>query len=183
MAEWAYACRACDDPREPTWFVSAMQIAELPAEIGILRVKVGDEWRCAVVDRSRQVAVDGQLLRDACASDAEDCPACATHATEPPSPAPAASTPKASGERVQAAAISLGGERLVVVLVGMDLLASAGEATMAIERLAPRFGGAVVVLMAQHEDGTPRYFGPAPALALLEGLPLEHMPWKEYALG
>ncbi|MGE0862109.1 MAG: hypothetical protein AB7I01_23575, partial [Gammaproteobacteria bacterium] len=112
-----------------------------------------------------------------------DCPGC-RELIEPPAPlSPARTeTPSEGGREVQAAALSVQGERMVVVLVGMDLLDAPGEATLALETLAPRFGGAPVVLMAQLEDGSPRYFGPAPMLVLLEGLPLEKMPWKAYAL-
>lgn len=51
------------------------------------------------------------------------------------------------------------GRQLVVVVVAMDLLRSAGEADMAIETLAPSFGGVPVVLMAQEEEGSPHYYG------------------------
>ncbi|MBX9605386.1 MAG: hypothetical protein K2Y51_04135 [Gammaproteobacteria bacterium] len=184
MAEWAYPCRPCDRSPAPTWFVAAARLADLPAHVTVLRVQEGEDWVCAVVDRSAPVAVDGQLLREAYASDAEDCPACRERA-EPPAP-PArteAASAAGSGREVQAAALSVQGERMVVVLVGMDLLDAAGEAALAIETLEARFGGVPVVLMAQLEDGSPRYFGPAPLLVLLEGLPLEKMPWKTYALG
>lgn len=184
MAEWAYACRPCDRTPAPTWFVAAARLADLPTDVRVLRVKEGDEWVCAVVDRGAPMAVDGQLLRDAYPSDLDDCPGCRAlmEPPTPPSPAPT-ETSSEGGREVQAAALSVQGERLVVVLVGMDLLDSPGEAALAIETLEARFGGAPVVLMAQLEDGAPRYFGPAPLLVLLEGLPLDKMPWKTYALG
>ena len=184
MAEWAYACRRCDRPDAPTWFVAAARLADLPAHVTVLRVKEGEDWVCAVVDRSAPVAVDGQLLRDAYASDLDDCPGC-RDLIEPPAPPSSArtETPSEGGREVQAAALSVQGERMVVVLVGMDLLDAPGEAALAMATLEGRFGGAPVVLMAQLADGSPRYFGPAPLLVLLEGLPLEKMPWKAYALG
>lgn len=83
---------------------------------------------------------------------------------------------------VQAAAISLGGAQFVVVAAGMDLVGNAGEADMAIDTLVPKFGGAPVVLMAQREDGSPRYYGDANLVESLRGVPLEEMPWKSYTV-
>ena len=43
---------------------------------------------------------------------------------------------------VQAAAISLQGQNFMIVLVGMDMVTSSGEADMAIDSLQPKFGNA-----------------------------------------
>ena len=43
---------------------------------------------------------------------------------------------------VQAAAISLQGQNFIIVLVGMDMVTSSGEADMAIDSLQPKFGNA-----------------------------------------
>jgi hypothetical protein len=95
----------------------------------------------------------------------------------------APSSPRAPSRTVQAAAIALTGRRLVVVLVSMDLVRNVGEADLAIETLVPDFGGVPVVLMAQEDDGSPRYYGEAELVDLLDGLPIERMPWKEYPVG
>lgn len=200
MAVWAYVCRSCEDDPPQTWYASAVQVAEMATDTRIIRVNVGSEWRCAIVDRDRQVAVEQMLVREAVASTEDDCPACrerlaerarfardAVEASERQSPerevgperAPSAKLPASSGS-VQAAAIALGGTRLVVVVVSMALVRSAGEADMAVDTLAPSFGGVPVVLMAQEEDGSPRYYGDADLVRLLRGIPLERMPWKEY---
>jgi len=84
--------------------------------------------------------------------------------------------------QVQAAAISLEGRRFVVVLVGLDLVSSSGEADMAIERAQTSFGDVPVILMAQRDDGSPTYYGDAEIARLLEDVPIEKMPWKEYTL-
>ncbi len=84
---------------------------------------------------------------------------------------------------VQAATISLAGVDFVVVIVSMDLLGQSGEADMAIESMQPRFGGVPLVLMAQKEDGTPTYYGDEDLVRSLADLPVEQMPWKEYAVG
>ena len=84
---------------------------------------------------------------------------------------------------VQAATISLQGTNFVVVLVGMDLVENPGEADMTIDTVQPRFGGVPVVLMAQRENGSPRYYGDAALVELLRGVPVEQMPWKEYPVG
>jgi len=200
MAAWAYLCRSCEDDPPATWYAAASLVAEMPAQVRIIRVKVGSEWRCAIVEREQPVAVEQMLVREAIASSADECPGCrrrlaaragpASDAIEEDGrPAPelqahstvaASAKPRTSSGTVQAAAIALQGARLVVVLVAMDLVRSAGEADMAIETLTPSFGGAPVVLMAQEEDGTPCYHGDAELVRLLQGVPLERMPWKEY---
>lgn len=84
--------------------------------------------------------------------------------------------------KVQAAALSIGGNNFVVVLTSQDMLAS-GEADMAIETLQGGFGGVPVVLLAQLENGTPRYYGDRDLVELLRGVAVEKMPFKEYSVG
>ena len=81
---------------------------------------------------------------------------------------------------VQAAAISLQGRNFAIVLSPMELIQAPGEADMAIDTLQPKFGGVPVVLMAQKEDGSPVYYGDQDLVRLLEDLPVDKMPWKEY---
>jgi len=83
---------------------------------------------------------------------------------------------------VQAAAISVQGNNLVIVLVGMDMVNNAGEADMAIDTLQPKFGNAPVILMAQREDTSPVYYGDQNLVAMLGDIPVDDMPWKEYAI-
>ncbi len=198
MAVWAYVCHSCEGDPPATWYVAAADVSDMPAGARIVRVQVGSDWRCAVVDRDQKVSVDGMLARDVIASSADDCPACrerlarqtrsASTVVEaqvsPPVEAAAGQAargnPRTPSRTVQAAAIALAGTRLVVVLASMDLVRNAGEADMAIETLAPNFGGAPVVLMAQEDDGSPRYYGEAELVRLLDGVPIERMPWKEY---
>jgi len=195
MAAWAYACHSCGG--EPaTWYVPQATVDEMPRDVRIVRVQVGSEWLCAVVDRSRRVNVEGLLLREVIASNAADCPECAqglsaaeadrggqriVPAAEDGDDAATAATQPASA--VQAAAISLAGVRLAVVAVGQDLVGSPGEADMAIDDLRPRFGGVPVVLMAQNDDGSPTYYGNRELVEMLSGVPLDKMPWKEYRIG
>jgi hypothetical protein len=82
--------------------------------------------------------------------------------------------------QIQAAAISLQGIPFVVVAASLDLVRSSGEADMAIEELQPQFGGAAIVLMAQKDDDSPVYYGDRQLVELLEGVPIDEMPWKEY---
>ena len=84
--------------------------------------------------------------------------------------------------KVQAAALTLGGHNFVVVVTSQEMLAS-GEADMAADNLEAAFGGVPVVLLAQTDDGSPRYHGARELVELLRGVPLEQMPFKEYALG
>lgn len=83
---------------------------------------------------------------------------------------------------VQAAAISIKGTNFAVVHSGPDLLSQQGEADLTIERLQPVFGGVPVVLMALMGDGSPRYYGDADIVALLKGVPVDQMPWKDYSV-
>ena len=83
---------------------------------------------------------------------------------------------------MQAAAISLAGRRMVVVLVPVDVVRSPGEAEMLVTDLRPRFGGVDVVLMGQVDDGTPRYHGDAELLSLIADVPVDRLPWKTYPL-
>jgi hypothetical protein len=76
MAVWAYVCRSCEGEPPAAWYVAASAIAEMPPRTRIVRVKVGGQWRCAVVDRSRAESVEQMLVRDAIASGEDDCPAC-----------------------------------------------------------------------------------------------------------
>ena len=86
-------------------------------------------------------------------------------------------------KKVQAAAISLRGHQFVVVVVPMTLVASPGEADMAIDDLQLYFEGVPVVLMAQKEDGSPSYYGDSQLVDMLADIPIEKMPWKEYRVG
>jgi hypothetical protein len=83
---------------------------------------------------------------------------------------------------VQAAAISLQGNNLVIVLVGMDMVTNSGEADMAIDTLQPKFGNAPVILMAQREDTSPVYYGDQDLVSALGDTPVDGMPWKTYSI-
>ena len=179
MAVWAYECRSC--PAGSVWWVARARVDELQLASKVLRVKVGSEWRCAIVDDGHAVEVESQLLRDAVASDLHDCPECAPRAAAVPDveAAPAASPTAA----LQAAAISLAGRRMMVVLTRLELVQSPGEAEMLVADLRPRFGGVDIVLMGQDEGGTPHYHGDADLLSLLPGVPVDRLPWRAYAVG
>jgi hypothetical protein len=185
MSTWAYPCRPCTGDGE--WFVARERVAEWPAAVVILRVKVGDDWRCATVDRNRPLAVDASLVREAVPSDAQDCPGCAPRPAAAPAAAAAApvvAETESSGTplEVHAAAIALQGRRFVVVLVPLEVVRSPGEADMLAADLGARFGGVDMVLMGQTEDGTPEYHGDAALQALLADVPVDRMPWKVYPL-
>jgi hypothetical protein len=206
MSAWAYRCHSPDE-READWFVSQLEVERLSPYIRIVRVKVGADWKCALLDRTQTVIVENQLLRDVIASDEADCPQCAemlsreeaapvADATESistaeaggpdNSPAPEASSPRQNrehGATVQAAAISLQGHHFVVVVVPTTLVVSPGEADMAIDDLQLYFDSGPVVLMAQKEDGSPSYYGNSQLVDMLADIPIDKMPWKEYPVG
>jgi hypothetical protein len=165
--------------------VARETVDDLPPEVRILRVQAGGGWACAVVDRSRPVAVDRSLLRQAVASDAADCPDCAPLLASAAAPAPAAAAEgdEAPVGQVHAAAIALQGRRMLVVLAGLDVVRSPGEADMLAADLRTRYGGVDIVLMGQEDDGTPVYHGDADLLELLADVPVDKMPWKVYPMG
>jgi hypothetical protein len=181
MTVRAFECHA-PGTGQALGFVALSRVGDWPPHTRIVRVRVGADWRCALLDRSRVVEVDGMLLRDAVASDERDCPECAAQApASVPEAAPEPAGPASSPE-VQAAAISLQGVQMVVVLVRRELVDSPGEASLLQGALRTRFGGASVVLMGQDEDGTAHYYGDAALVDLLDGLPIERMPWKAYPM-
>ncbi|WP_418316657.1 hypothetical protein [Piscinibacter sakaiensis] len=184
MAAWAYECHPAGAGVE-TCLVDCMAVDSMPGKPTIVRVRIDSDWICATVDRTQRLDVQASLLRDVIASDAIDCPECAEPADQAAQPAPvtAAAAPTTPSRQLQAAAISMLGHRFVVVLVGLDLVNSPGEAEMAIADLRPRFGGVDIVLMGQHEDGTPQYHGDPALRDLLSEMPLDKMPWKSYPLG
>ncbi|MDP2368743.1 hypothetical protein [Rhodoferax sp.] len=186
MATWAYECRPCSGSSD-LWLVARERIDELPAGVTVLRVKTGSGWACAALNRSRLVQAEAMLLRDAIASDADDCPDCAAMLAAEAAPAAAAAalapTPQGPATtQLQAAAISLQGQQMLVVLVGLNVVQSPGEADMLSADLRTRFGGVGVVLMGQHDDGTPQYHGDTALVRLLADLPVEQMPWKSYPI-
>jgi len=198
MAVWAYRCRSCDGSGR-MWYVAADRVSEVAVTAPCVQVKVDGEWRCAVLMADSAVAIDSQLVRDFVPSSYDECPDCEAAATAaaPGAPMQAGATPvgteqpdpqrgrvrRAARQTVNAAAIALGGIQFVVVLVRMDVLDSPGEAEMAIATLSPSFGDVPVVLLAQDEAGLPHYHGPEELLALLEGVPIERMPWRDYPVG
>jgi len=82
--------------------------------------------------------------------------------------------------QIQAAEVSIGSNNCVIVVISMDLLKTAGEADMAIERIGHAFPGQTVVLMAQNAQGSPTYYGDQNIVEALRGVALEDMPWREY---
>ena len=84
--------------------------------------------------------------------------------------------------KIQGAAISLGGVNFVIVIVDMTLVTAHGAADMSIESLSGDFGGIPIILMAQKEDGSPVYYGDGDLVRLLQDVPIDKMPWKEYSV-
>jgi hypothetical protein len=162
---------------------------------------VGNDWVPAVVDRSRQVAVEAMLLHDVIAD--EEFTGMSSAVSPEPEPGTAAANLKpktaasggidppdaqpdrrgrpAASQPVTAAAISMAGAKFLVVLVGLTTASGPGEADLLIADLQRRFG-VPIVLMGQEEDGTPVYYGNEDLKELLAAVPVDRMPWKEYTL-
>ena len=182
MTVRAFECRA-PGTGQVLGYVALTRVEELTPGTRIVRLRFGTDWRCALLDRSRIVEVEGMLLRDAVASDEQDCPEGAAQlSAESARAAPGAPIGDAP-PAVQAAVVTRQGVPLVVVLVRRELIDSPGEASMFAADLSPRFGGAAVVLLGQDDDGTPHFHGDPALLGLLQGLALESMPWKGYPSG
>lgn len=181
MSVRAFECRA---PRtgQVLGFVALSRVEDLPPDTRIVRLRVGTDWQCAWLDRSRVVEVESMLLRDAVASDEQDCPECASPPAAPVAEAAAEPEGGAGAPEVQAAAISLRGVQMVVVLVRHELIDSPGEASLVQADLQTRFGGAAVVLMGQDDDGSAHWYGDAALVDLLDGLPIDRLPWKSWPL-
>ncbi len=179
MTVRAFACYA-PHTVQVLGYVDASRVGDWPAQTKVVRLRVGDDWRCALLDSSRVVEVEGMLLRDAVASDGRDCPECAAQPSAPVREAAPGPEGRTESTPVQAAAISVQGMQMVVVLVRRELIDSPGEAALLQGALRPRFGGAAVVLMGQDDDGTAHYFGDAALAKLLDGVPIERMPWKTH---
>lgn len=190
MAVWAYACHECAGTARQ-WFVDKLWTDQLPATTVRLHVQFEGQWHCAVVNRDRPVEIEGHLVRRAEAAEPGDCQEC-EHLTsedqesavgppdEPPAAAPAAQPAHRSLPEVLAAAISIQGQQLVVVLAPASLVDSPGEAQMYSADLSARFGGAPIVLLGQYEDGGATWHGDASLIALVRDLPVDTMPWKPY---
>jgi len=146
MSAWAYRCHPCGEG-EADWYVSQLNVEQLGPGARIVRVRVGRDWKCALLDRTQPVVVENQLLRDVIASDEADCPQCVemlAAATSPPiagitesAPSAASITDSPDSEpsspqiesrnhatKVQAAAISLRGIQFVLVACPMRLVTS-----------------------------------------------------------
>jgi len=200
VSTWAYECRARDDSAT-RWFVSRLAINELPPGTRSVLVRVGDDWVPAIVDRSRQLAVEAMLLHDVVANeevsgidsevfpDSEPGEAAAANVEpqppvsdriERPEGRPARPGPTAS-QKVTAAAISMAEMKFVVVLVDLTTASGPGEADLVVADMQSRFG-VPVVLMGQEEDGTPVYYGSEDLKDRVAAVPVDQMPWKEYTL-
>jgi len=182
VSAWAYECRARNDSAG-RWFVSRTAINELPPDTRGVLVRVGDDWLPAVVDRSRQVAVEAMLLHEVIADEeftesgpvAPESDSGGVDRSESQPGGPMAGPP------VTAAAISIGGAKFIVVLVGLTIASGPGEGDLVIADMQRRFG-VPVVLMGQEEDGTPVYYGDEELKNRLSAVPVDRMPWKEYTL-
>ena len=73
MSAWAYRCHPCVEG-EADWFVSQLDVEQLGPDVRIVRVRVGGEWKCALLDRTQPVVVENQLLRDVIAAIANGLP-------------------------------------------------------------------------------------------------------------
>lgn len=69
-----------------------------------------------------------------------------------------------------------------MVPVPLAVVHSAGEAGMLAADLRARLGVDVAGPRAGDDDGSPRYHGGTGLLALLQGVPVDRMPWQALRL-
>jgi hypothetical protein len=189
VSTWAYECRARDGSAT-RWFVSRLAINELPPDTGSVLVRVGDDWVPAIVDRSRQVAVEAMLLHEVIADEAEHAEAPAANLEPRPPVSDRLERPDSRRARpglptaplkVTAAAISMAEMKFVIVLVDLTTASAPGEADLVVADMQSRFG-VPVLLMGQEEDGTPVYYGSEALKDRVAAVPVDRLPWKEYTL-
>ena len=173
MSAWAYECRARDESAA-RWFVSLAALNELPPGTRAVLVRVGDDWVPAVVDRSRQVAVEAMLLHDVIADEEftgigpevadeskprtvppslEAKPSVSGRVYLPDAPPGGPGLPAAS-RLVTAAAVSMAGTKFMIVLVDLTTASGPGEADLVIADMQRKFG-VPIVLMGQQETVLP----------------------------
>ena len=75
MAVWTYECVPCRDPDHPR-YVACDVVDLLPPTVRIVRIRTGHRWVCAVLRRERRTAVDGIVVRDVAATEAQHCGEC-----------------------------------------------------------------------------------------------------------
>ncbi len=56
MAAWAYECQSAAEEDE-RWLVACLAVDSMPGMPAIVRVRIGNDWRCARVDRTRRLEV------------------------------------------------------------------------------------------------------------------------------
>ena len=151
---------------------------------------MGDDWVPAIVDRSRQVAVEAMLLHEVIADEAEPAEAPAANLEpqppvsdrlERPDSRPARPGLPTAPLKVTAAAISMAGMKFVIVLVDLTTASAPGEADLVVGDMQSRFG-VPVLLMGQEEDGSPVYYGSEALKDRVAAVPVDRLPWKEYTL-
>jgi hypothetical protein len=75
------------------------------------------------------------------------------------------------------AALPICGVEVLIVVVRPWVLADIHEANLFVVAFHERFRR-TIVLMAQRSDGAPSFYGPTDIVRVLQGLPLEMLPWR-----
>ena len=81
---------------------------------------------------------------------------------------------------IQGAVLKEQGYLFAIVIVQPHILDFRDDREAMLAQLKPLFPGMTVVLMAQDGLARPRWFGPEPIVAILQGVRPEQIAWKEY---
>ena len=84
--------------------------------------------------------------------------------------------------RFQGAVIREQGVTFAIVVVKKHVIDSSSQADEAVGSFQPVFPGMPIVLMAQDHRGRPTYYGRRDISRFLASVPVQAIPWREYAL-
>ena len=82
--------------------------------------------------------------------------------------------------RIQGSVLKEQGITFAVVIVQKHVLEFKSDRDVALESLRQLFPGMPIVLMCQDARAEPTFWGPQQIVAMLQGVSMEQIPWKEY---
>lgn len=84
--------------------------------------------------------------------------------------------------RVQGAVIKEQGVKFAIVVVKSLVLQNRFTANGALQKFGGLFPGMPIIIMAQNNRGTPKYYGRRDIVRFMSKVPLNAIPWRQYTL-
>lgn len=84
--------------------------------------------------------------------------------------------------KFEGALIKEQGIEFAIVIVKKHILDNSFKSDEAIDSFQPYFPGIPVILMAQDNRGTPKYYGRTDIIKFMSNIPLEIVPWQEFTV-